>query len=194
MNKGTELIPIERIQNFIFLIRGEKVMLDRHLSELYGVTTSNLNKAAKRNQDRFPSDFMFQLTDDETKNLMFQIGISSSRHGGSRHNPFVFTEQGVAMLSSVLRSGRAVQVNVAIMRAFVNLRRLLATNETLSRKFAELERKLEGHDEAIKTLFDAIRELMLPLVKPKREIGFHAIAKDRRHAPNTSKNSATSAS
>lgn len=180
MSKNAELIPLERIQNAIFLIRGEKVMIDSDLSELYGVTTGNLNKAVKRNQDRFPLDFMFQLTDDETKNLMFQIGISNSKHGGSRHNPYVFTEQGVAMLSSVLRSGRAVQVNVAIMRAFVSLRRLLGTSETLARKFAELERKLEGHDEAIRTLFDAIRELMEPPVKPKREIGFHAIAKERK--------------
>lgn len=182
MGKAVELIPIERIQNVIFLIRGEKVIVDGDLSRLYGVATGNLNKAVKRNQERFPDDFMFQLTDEETTNLMFQIGISSSKHGGRRHNPYVFTEQGVAMLSSVLRSGRAVQVNVAIMRAFVSLRRLLATNETLARKFAELERKLEGHDEAIKTLFDAIRELMLPPEKAKREIGFHAIAKERRRS------------
>jgi DNA-binding PadR family transcriptional regulator len=122
---------------------------------------------------------MFQLNAKE-ENLIFQIGISSRRHGGRRHNSYAFTEQGVAMLSSVLRSDRAVQVNVAIMRAFVSLRRLLATNETLARKFAELERQLEGHDEAIKSLFNAIRELMLPPAKPKREIGFHAIAKERR--------------
>jgi hypothetical protein len=115
-------------------------------------------------------------------------------YGGRRYLPYVFTEQGVAMLSSVLRSERAVQVNVAIMRAFVSLRRLLDTSETLARKFAELERKLEGHDEAIKTLFDAIRELMAPPVKPKREIGFHAIAKERRRSASASKNSAASAS
>jgi hypothetical protein len=127
--------------------------------------------------------------------LKCQIGISSSGHGGRRRSiPYVFTEQGVAMLSSVLRSGRAVQVNVAIMLAFVSLRRLLATNETLARKFAELERKLEGHDQAIKTLFDAIRELMLPPVKPKREIGFHAIAKERRRSASASKNLASCAS
>ena len=119
---------------------------------------------------------------------------SKKGRGGRRYLPFVFTEQGVAMLSSVLRSGRAVQVNVAIMRAFVTLRRLLATNETLSRKFAELERKLEGHDEAIKSLFDAIRELMLPPAKPKREIGFHAIAKERRSSASASRNSASNAS
>jgi nitric oxide synthase oxygenase domain/subunit len=106
--------------------------------------------------------------------------ISSSAHGGRRYQPYVFTEQGVAMLSSVLRSKRAVQVNVAIMHAFVNLRRLLATNETLARKFAELERRLEGHDQAIKSLFDAIRELMSPPAKPRREIGFHAIGKEHK--------------
>jgi hypothetical protein len=178
MNKVAELIPVERIQNFIFLIRGEKMMLDRDLAALYGVTTGNLNKAVKRNQDRFPLDFMIQLKAEE-ETLVFQIGIPRA-HGGRRHNSYAFTEQGVAMLSSVLRSDRAVQVNVAIMRAFVSLRRLLATNEDLSHKFAELERKLEGHDDAIKSLFDAIRELMQPPKKPKREIGFHSIAKERQ--------------
>ncbi|HEY5345690.1 MAG TPA: ORF6N domain-containing protein [Verrucomicrobiae bacterium] len=180
MNKTTELIPLERIQNFIFLIRGEKVMLDSHLAELYQVETKALNRAAKRNAGRFPEDFMFQLIEDEVKSLRCQIGTSNVGRGGSRYLPYVFTEQGVAMLSSVLRSGRAVQVNVAIMRAFVSLRRLLGTNETLARKFAELERKLEGHDQAIKTLFDAIRELMLPPKKLKREMGFHAITKERK--------------
>ena len=170
---------MERIQNSFFLIRGEKVMLDRDLAVLYKVETRLLIQAVKRNADRFPKDFVFQLTGQEVANLRSQIVISSSAHGGRRFVPYVFTEQGVAMLSSVLRSERAVQVNVAIMRAFVSLRRLLSTSETLARKFAELERKLEGHDEAIKTLFDAIRELMLPPEKPKREIGFHAIAKDR---------------
>jgi hypothetical protein len=179
MNKGAELIPMERIQNFIFLIRGEKVMLDSHLAELYGVDTGTLNRAVKRNIERFSDDFVFQLEPQEVANLKCQIGISSSEHGGRRRSiPYVFTEQGVAMLSSVLRSKRAVQVNVAIMRAFVSLRRLLATNEALARKFAELERRLEGHDQAIKSLFNAIRELMSPPVKPRREIGFHAIGKE----------------
>jgi hypothetical protein len=193
MNEKFKFIPQERVQSVIFLVRGEKIILDSDLSRLYGVTTSNLNKAVSRNLDRFPADFMFQLADEETKSLMFQIGISSSRHGGRRHNPYVFTEQGVAMLSSVLRSRRAVQVNVAIMRAFVSLRRLLATSETLARKFAELERKLEGHDKAIKSLFDAIRELMLPPVKPKREIGFHAIAKDHQQSGSALKKTAVRA-
>ena len=179
MNKTAEIIPLERIQNFIFLIRGEKVMLDSHLAELYGVDTGTLNRAVKRNIERFPNDFVFQLAPQEVANLKCQFGISSSEHGGRRRSiPYVFTEQGVAMLSSVLRSKRAVQVNVAIMRAFVSLRRLLATNEALARKFAELERRLEGHDQAIKSLFDAIRELMSPPAKPGREIGFHAIGKE----------------
>jgi hypothetical protein len=179
MGKGTEIIPLERIQSFIFLIRGEKVLTDQQLAELYQVPTKVLLQAVKRNQERFPDDFAFQLTRQEVTILRSQIVTSSFAHGGRRYLPYVFTEQGVAMLSSVLRSGRAVQVNVAIMRAFVSLRRLLATSETLARKFAELERRLEGHDQAIKSLFDAIRELMQPPVKPKREIGFHAIAKER---------------
>jgi hypothetical protein len=178
MNKGADLIPVERVQNVIFLIRGEKVMLDSHLAELYRVETRLLIQAVKRNADRFPEDFIFLLTPQEVTNLRSQIVISSSAHGGRRYQPYVFTEQGVAMLSSVLRSKRAAQVNVAIMRAFVSLRRLLATNEALASKLAELERRLEGHDQAIKSLFDAIRELMAPPAKPKREIGFHAIDKE----------------
>ena len=180
MSKAADLIPLERIQNFIFLIRGEKVMLDSHLAELYGVDTGTLNRAAKRNDDRFPEDFMFQLTEDEVESLRCQIGISNVGRGGRRYLPYVFTEQGVAMLSSVLRSERAVQVNVAIMRAFVSLRRMLATNDNLSRKLAELERRLEGHDQGIKSLFDAIRELMTPPDSPRREIGFHAIRKEAK--------------
>ena len=170
----TQAIPMERVERLIHLARGEKVLLDADLAELYGVTTGNLNKAVKRNQNRFPPDFMFQLTDEVADNLIFQIG-RSRRHGGRRRSlPHAFTEQGVAMLSSVLRSERAVQVNVAIMRAFVSLRRMLTANDTLSRKLAELERRLEGHDQGIKSLFDAIRGLMAPPVKPRREIGFHA--------------------
>jgi ORF6N domain len=169
----TQLIPIERVERLIHLARGEKVLLDADLAKLYGVATKTLNRAVKRNRSRFPQDFMFQLTADEVANLRCQIGTSSSGYGGRRYLPFAFTEQGVAMLSSVLRSERAVQVNVAIMRAFVSLRRMLAANDVLSRKLAELERRLEKHDEGIKTLFDAIRELMTPPAKPRREIGFH---------------------
>lgn len=173
------LVPMERIQNLIFLMRGEKVMLDSHLADLYRVATGTLNRSVKRNLERFPGDFMFQLKPQEVANLKCQIGISSSEHGGRRRSrPYVFTEQGVAMLSSVLRSQRAVQVNVAIMRAFVSLRRMMAANEVFARKLAELERRLESHDASIKSLFDAIRQLMQPPPKPKREIGFHAITRE----------------
>jgi hypothetical protein len=180
MERGlvSQLIPVERVQQLIFLVRGEKVMLDNHLAELYGVETGALNRAVRRNAARFPDDFMFQLTPEEVGALRCQIGISNIGRGGRRYQPYAFTEQGVAMLSSVLRSERAVQVNVAIMRAFVGLRRMLAGNETLARKLAELERRLEGHDQAIKSLFDAIRELMAPPTKTGREIGFHAIGKE----------------
>src|SRR5438105_4240243 len=130
------VMPLERIEHAILLIRGQKVMIDRDLAALYGVETKNLNKAVRRNLDRFPSDFMFQLTAEETKNLKFQIGTSSSGYGGRRYLPYVFTEQGVAMLSSVLRSRQAVQVNVAIMRAFVRLRETLALHKDLARKLA----------------------------------------------------------
>jgi len=173
MNTATSLIHREQVERLIHLARGEKVLLDADLAMLYGVETKVLNKAVKRNRSRFPEDFMFQLTAEEAANLRFQFGTSSSAHGGRRYLPYAFTEQGVAMLSSVLRSERAVQVNLAIMRAFVSLRRMLAGNEALARKLAELERRLEGHDHAIKSLFDAIRQLMAPPVKPRGEIGFH---------------------
>jgi len=173
LNRSSAPIPLERIQRAILLIRGERVLLDADLALLYGVSTGNLNKAVKRNLDRFPPDFMFQLSSEEAENLRFQTGISNSDYGGRRYLPYAFTEQGVAMLSSVLRSQRAAQVNVAIMRAFVQLRQALAGHAELARKLAELERRLEGHDQAIKSLFDAIRELMTPPAKPGREIGFH---------------------
>lgn len=149
-------------------------MLDSDLAALYGVTTGNLNKAVKRNLDRFPADFMFQLTLEETQNLRFQIGISSYNYGGRRYLPFAFTEQGVAMLSSVLHSKAAIQVNVAIMRVFVRLRETLALHKELARKLTELEQRIEGHDTAIRSLFEAIRQLMSPPPSPpKPEIGFH---------------------
>ena len=146
-------VSIERVERLIRLARQERVLLDSDLAVLYGVETKVLNRAVKRNRDRFPADFMFQLTVAEAENLRRQIGASSSGYGGRRYRPYAFTEQGVAMLSSVLRSDRAVQVHVAIMRAFVCLRRLLSANEVLARKLAEMERRLEGHDEGIKSLF-----------------------------------------
>ena len=148
-------------------------MLDFHLAALYGVETKNLNKAVKRNLDRFPSDFMFQLAPEELGNLKFQIGTSSYAHGGRRKPVSAFTEQGVAMLSSVLHSQRAVQVNIAIMRAFVRLREALSLHKELAHKLADLERQIEGHDQSIHTLFEAIRQLMTPPEQPRKEIGFH---------------------
>jgi hypothetical protein len=161
------LIVPEVIEKKILLIRGQKVMLDRDLAGLYGVTTFNLNKAVKRNLERFPGDFMFQLSAQEFKNMTFHFGIS--RWGGVRRPPYGFTEQGVAMLSSVLRSRRAVQVNVAIMRAFVRLRELLGTHKDLARKLEELEKK---YDERFRVVFEAIRELMKPPEKPRKQVGF----------------------
>lgn len=144
-------------------------MLDSDLAELYEVPTRRLNEQVKRNITRFPADFMFQLTDKEADNLRSQIATSSSAHGGRRYLPFVFTEQGVAMLSSVLNSERAVQVNIAIMRAFVKLREMIASHKDLARKLDSLEKK---YDAQFKIVFDAIRELMKPPEKPKRKIGF----------------------
>jgi hypothetical protein len=165
------LIPQERIEKSILLIRDQKVMLDQDLAELYEVETKVLVRAVKRNLDRFPDDFMFQLNDEEWKALRHQLGTSKGR-GGRRYPPYVFTEQGVAMLSSVLRSTRAVQVNIEIMRAFVRLREILATHKDLARKLTALEKK---YDEQFKVVFDAIRRLMAePTSKEKkRRIGFH---------------------
>src|SRR5438046_629534 len=167
-----EIIPIQQIAQSIYVIRGQRVMLSQELAILYGVATKILNQAVKRNEVRFPSDFMFQLTAAEAESLIFQFGIAKGR-GGRRHRPYAFTEQGVAMLSSVLKSERAVKVNIAIMRAFVMLRETLETNRELARKFSELERRVGKHDKEIAAIIDAIRQLMAPPEKPKREIGFH---------------------
>jgi ORF6N domain len=167
-----ELIQAEQIEQAVLLIRGQRVMLDRDLAALYGVTTGNLNKAVQRNPERFPDDFMFQLTQEEAGALRFQFG-SLRRGEHFKYLPRVFTQEGVSMPSSVLRSPRAIQVNIAniaIMRVFVRLRETLALHRELAHKLAELERKIEGHDTSIRTLFDAIRGLATPPVKPRREI------------------------
>ena len=202
----TNLISAERIERRILLLRGEKVMLDFHLAELYEVETRTLNQAVKRNLERFPGDFMFQLSEEETSLVMrsqfvtasdwnssqavmsstespadsskmpalnwSQIVTSSKKHRGLAYRPYVFTEQGVAMLSSVLRSPRAVKVNIAIIRTFVKLRQMLAENADLARKLAALERKFDAQ---FKVVFDTIRELMKPITpaEARREIGFH---------------------
>jgi len=159
----------QKIEHSIVFVRGEKVILDHVLAAMYGVTTGALVQAVRRNPGRFPDDFMYQLSEQEVANLKSQFVISS--WGGRRHRPYAFTEQGVAMLSSVLRSERAVRVNVEIMRAFVRLRRLLITHADLARKLEELEKK---YDAQFRVVFDAIRELMTPGEVPeKRRIGFH---------------------
>jgi phage regulator Rha-like protein len=162
------LILVERIEQAILLIRNQKVMLDGDLAVLYEVQTKQLVRAVKRNLSRFPLDFMFQVTEDEFETLRCQFG-TSSQWGGRRYPPYAFTEQGVAMLSSVLRSERAVQVNIEIMRAFVRLRRILASHADLARKLDTLEKK---YDAQFKVVFDAIRQLMTPQVPKRRPIGF----------------------
>jgi len=167
-----EIVPARRIAQSIRWIRGQKVLLDYDLAALYGVQTKNLNKAVKRNADRFPGDFMFQLTREELRSLRFQIGTSNDR-GGLRYRPHAFTEQGIAMLSSVLNSERAIKVNIAIVRAFVKLRHMLDKNRELAQRFSELEQRVGKHDEEIAAIIEAMRQLMAPPEKPRREIGFH---------------------
>ena len=161
------LIPAEVIERKIYLIRGHKVMLDGDLAELYGVATKRLNEQVRRNLRRFPSDFMFQLSSKEAESLRSQI--ATSKRGGRRYLPYAFTEQGVAMLSSVLNSDRAIEVNIQIMRAFVKLREMIASNKDLAKRLDELESK---YDKQFKVVFDAIRELMTPPEPKRRRIGF----------------------
>lgn len=169
---NTNLIRSATIENSIYLIRGEKVMLDRDLATLYNVSTAAFNQAVRRNRDRFPEDFMFQLTSDEVAQLnRSQIVIGSEKHRDPRFRPYAFTEQGVAMLSSVLRSKRAITVNIEIMRAFVKLRQMLASHAELSRRLDELESKYDKH---FKVVFNAIRQLMSPSARKRKEIGFRS--------------------
>ena len=164
-----EIIPVEIIERKIYFIRGHKVMLDSDLAEMYAVATKVLLQAVKRNLSRFPGDFMFQLNYQEVAALRSQIVTSKTGRGGRRYPPYAFTEQGVAMLSSVLNSERAIEVNIQIMRAFVKLRELMATHKDLARKLDDMEKK---YDAQFKVVFDAIRQLMTPTEKPKRKIGF----------------------
>ncbi len=161
------IVPAEVIEQKILLLRGKKVMLDKDLAELYGVETFNLNKAVKRNIDRFPEDFMFQLTNEEFENLIFHFGISS--WGGTRKLPYAFTENGVAMLSSVLNSKRAITVNIQIMRTFTKIREMLTSHKDLAKRLDDLEKK---YDAQFKVVFDAIRELVRPPETKKKKIGF----------------------
>jgi len=171
------IVPQEVIEQKILLIRGHKVMLDSELAKLYGVPTKRLNEQVRRNIKRFPEDFMFQLSKKELENWRSQIATSNlSAKMGLRRPPYAFTEQGVAMLSTVLNSERAIQVNIAIMRAFVKFRNIISTHKELAHKLKELERKtgkhLKKHDVEIQAIFEAIRQLMIVEEKPKPRIGF----------------------
>jgi hypothetical protein len=195
-----EIVPALRIAQSIYWLRGQKVILDFDLAALYGVATKVLNQAVKRNPERFPADFMFQLTAPEASRLRSQFVTSRSQTIGNqpipmnrsqfvtlkrgqniKYRPYAFTEEGVAMLSSVLNSPRAINVNIAIMRAFVRLREALEANRELARKFAELEKRVGKHDETIDAILDAIRQLMAPPEEPRREIGFHVREKASRY-------------
>jgi len=174
-SRESGLAPTERILTAILLVRGQKVILDAVLADLYGVETRALIQAVKRNPGRFPTDFMFQLTSDEFTDLRSQSVISSA-WGGRRTPPYAFNEQGVAMLSSVLRSQRAVEVNVEIMRAFVRIRKLIAGRTELVRRLDELEQR---YDRQFRAVFDAIRALIGEDAKPRKQIGFQPPARDR---------------
>ena len=170
MSSQTAIVPTALISQKILFVRGTRVMLDADLARLYGVATKNLNKAVKRNASRFPSDFMFQLSPKELHGLGFQFGTSKPGRGGRRYAPHAFTEQGVAMLSSVLRSSRAVQVNVAIMRTFVRLREMLARHEELRRKIDAMEKRYDARFQAV---FETIRQMLETPIPAKKPIGFH---------------------
>jgi hypothetical protein len=176
--KHANPVPVEQIGRSILILRGHRVLLDEHLAALYGVQTRVLIQAVKRNLARFPEDFMFQLSAAEWAALRSQIVISKIGRGGRRYAPYAFTEQGVAMLSSVLTSERAIAVNIEIMRTFVRMRELLASNKVLAKRFAQLEarldKKLAEHDDAITAILSAIRELMNPPPPKRRPIGFTA--------------------
>jgi hypothetical protein len=167
-------VPLELVERRIYLIRGQKVMLDADLAELYQVLTKNLNLAVRRNIGRFPSDFRFQLTQEETEALRLQFATSNAGRGGRRYLPYAFTEHGVAMLSSVLSSKRAVQMNIVIVRAFIKLREVVSSSKELAHRFEQVEAKLQRHGAAIGVLADEIKRLKQPPASPKRRIGFMA--------------------
>jgi hypothetical protein len=180
--KSDSIIPIERIQQCIYLIRKHKVMLDADLAELYAIETGALVRAVKRNKERFPEDFMFQLTKTEYEIYMkCQTGISKNGRGGRRYLPYVFTEQGVAMLSSVLRSNRAVEVNIAIMRTFVKLREIIADNSLLRRKIESMERR---YDEKFEVIFETLSAMLAEENGPKIKFGFHSRKTKNRKSGN----------
>jgi len=167
------MIPDELVINKIYIIRGQKVMLDRDLAELYAVTTSNLNLAVKRNKDRFPDDFMFQLTREEFQSLILQFAISKKAgRGGIRKLPYAFTEQGVSMLSGVLNSETAIRVHIQIIRVFAKMRELMLTHKDILLQLEKIEKKLTGHDEDMQLIFKYLKQLLNPPQPPRQKIGF----------------------
>ena len=168
---SNDLIPHEIIEAKIYIIRGKKVMIDSDLAALYEVETKTLNRAVKRNIDRFPDDFMFKLTKEEFENLRCQIGTSS--WGGQRYLPYAFTENGVAMLSGILNSKRAIQVNIQIMRTFTKIREMILTHKELKQNIEKIEQRVEGHEQYFKIVFDALKQLMEPDIKTSKKIGFY---------------------
>jgi predicted Zn-dependent peptidase len=165
-------VPVELIERRIRLIRGQRVMLDADLAEIYQVTTGNLNLAVRRNKSRFPPDFMFQLTKEEFSSLLLQTARAKTSRGGRHTLPYAFTEHGVAMLSSVLNTGRAVQMNIVIIRAFIKLREILASNRDLARRLDQVEDRLGQHGSAITVVVEEIKKLKQPPTTPKRRMGF----------------------
>ena len=180
----TKIVPIESVVSKIFFLRGEKVLLDRDLAELYGVETKQLKRAVRRNIDRFPPDFMFELTKEEYDSLRYQFG-TSKRGEHSKYLSIAFTEQGVAMLSSVLNSKRAIKVNILIMRAFVQFRQMISSHEDLLRKVEEMEKK---YDRQFQVVFEAIRQLMAPPEPKKKKIGFHVRERRAAYGKRTKRN------
>jgi hypothetical protein len=180
INASQDAVPIETIAQTILVLRGQKVILDADLARLYGVTTTRLNQQVRRNSERFPADFVFQLTEDELENLMLQNATSS--WGGRRKPPLAFTEHGALMAASVLNTPRAAEIGVYVVRAFIRLRELLATHAELSHKLLELEIRVDGHDEQITALIEAIRQLLAPEQTSQRQIGFRVKERRRRYA------------
>ncbi|HET9401485.1 MAG TPA: ORF6N domain-containing protein [Candidatus Acidoferrales bacterium] len=174
MRKHTAILPSHRIESRILVVRGHKVILDSDLAGLYGVSTKRLNEQVKRNHRRFPPGFVFRMTVRETRGLRSQIATSNFQRGGRRYLPYVFTEHGAIMAASVLNSPRAIHASVYVVRAFVRLREAFGAHKELARKLAELEKRIEGHDEEITALFDAIRQLMTPPEKLSKRIGFRS--------------------
>jgi hypothetical protein len=168
----THLVPVAHIERCIYVVRGHRVMLDSDLAQIYGVTTARLNQQVNRNLDRFPRDFMFRLTSKEFRSLMLQFATSKGGRGGRRKLPYVFTEHGAIMLATVLNSPIAVHASIQVVRAFVRIRKMLASNIKLAKKLAEIERHMKGHDHAIQNLFEMIDQLLNPSASPQRRIGF----------------------